>query len=905
MKKVPIHVDSNYNNLYVTYLDENNKKQFDVIDDFEYEIYMSKKDDHIIDKKDAKRFLYSTREEKQYILDQLGAKGYNDYLGNLVPYRQYYLREFGRLKSLPRHDIHIGFIDIEVLMEGKFTLDGKFPLTTISVGDYTSKKIYTFGWHEVVEDVYENEDKGLFLYNNEKDAVDQFIKYMNEQKFDIITGWNFCEGEMGSGFDNPYLINRLKKLKREKKLSPFGIVKKKYRTEDYEIFGLPSIDYLTVYRKFRFKELPSYSLAAVAEEENIESKVSFEGSLNDLYKNDFVEYIRYNRRDVKIMMELEDRYKYFDLISEIRSMSFVNYNVINNSTLIDNILIKHLKDKGKIAISRKYNDDVGIPGAYVKEPKVGMYDWVVDLDYTSLYPFIIMNMNISPDTKRGNVTNWDDIIIYEPSATDDENDAVNIIDPSLSADVVYNNSFYQFSHEELKQFLVDNNLIISNHGVLFSKDEQGIFPEILTWIFQQRKQYKESMIKASKRGDKVNKNLYFNKQLAFKILLNSFYGFVSFTGSRFYDTDLGSSITMTGRKLIRYAIQKATNSGYMVITTDTDSILFTNTEGFKDEFEAIEAGASLGQDIDNQLIPWCKDQFNIDNSSFHIKQEIVARRGVFFAKKRYSLWKINQEGVSIDEVEYKGIDIVRNSTPPAIRTYLVDIFDSALKLDDSKGVVYEKIDKYKKELLDLDVEDIGIRCSLTKDLYTGYTKNLPIHVRGALVYEVINEGNVSFENEIKGRYYFLNVDAKTLKDFDDEPDLKDKLIGNGKTKLPVLSIPNNSTFVLDREDVDYVSMENRLLNKPLQHLINVYEVQDLNKFVDVNRDTNQNDIFNLLYNKIKKRNIQIDKKIIKKHTNKNFSEKYYDLSNIFIIVEKLLCSKEEFVEFLNNKLAKE
>lgn len=899
---IPIHVNSKNNILYVAYLNDVGDKQYKIINDFKYELFVSDINTPIIDINKTVKLTYSTEHEKNHIIDIIKQKGLTDYLSDLSPWRQYYLKTFNNLNELPNYKPKIAFIDIEVLIEGKIVIDGSFPITIITVGDYINKKMVTFGWHCKIKEQLEDIKSGLFLYNNEQDMIDSFLAYMNKEKFDIITGWNFCEGENGSGFDNPYIVNRLKRFNRETQLSPFGIVEKQYRTDDYEIFGLPSLDYLTVYRKFKFKELPTYNLNSVAEEEGISTKVEFEGSLNDLYKNDFYTYIKYNRRDVKIMMDLENKYKYFDLITEIRNMSFVNYNIINNSTIIDNILIKHLRDKEKVAISRVYNENGHIPGAYVKEPKIGMYNWVVDLDYTSLYPFIIMNMNISPDTKQGIVFNWNEINKYIPSLTDDNNDAINIIDKTKEIKVSYNKKIYILKYNEFKSFLEINNLIVSNYGILFDKTNKGIFPEILEWIFEQRKQYKNMMIEANKNNDDVNKNLYFNKQLAFKILLNSFYGFVSFAGSRFYDTDLGSSVTMTGRKLIRYAIQKATDRGYFVITTDTDSILFTHPDGFIDETDAIQHGSQLSNDIDNELVNWCKDQFNIDNSTFNIKQEIVARRGVFFAKKRYSLWKTNQEGATIDEVEYKGIDIVRNSTPPVIRKWLEDIFESALKIEDSKNIVYEKIINYKDKLKQLPSDDIGIRCSLTKDIYNGYTKNLPIHVRGALLYEVINNGNISFESEMKGRYYFLKEDASILTEIKQNKEASNLLLGDGKSKSSVITIPNNSTFALNKECIDYIMMEERLLNKPLKHLVNVYEMQDIYKFIQDHKSVGECEVFNLLYDKIKYKNIQYDAKILKKYKNKNFSEKYYDLSNIFVILDQMGHNKERFIQFLINKI---
>lgn len=601
------------------------------------------------------------------------------------------------------------------------------------------------------------DNKNVIVCHDEKTLLLKFLDAIQEIQPHIMTGWN-CDA-----FDIPYLFNRIKRVLGKSnayRLSPIGeIFFSPYRNR-YTIAGISVLDYMTVYKKFSYKELPSYALNAVSMTELGRGKVEYEGNLDDLMENDIETFIRYNITDVELILELDKKLQYIDLVRGIAHVGHVPYeDFVYSSKYLEGALLTYLKNIGGVVAPNKPADrrekmdqlkesgEQGFIGAFVKDPVPGRYEWMYDLDLTSLYPSIIMTLNISPETKIAKIEDW--------SAEDfvRANKESYIIDGKI------------VSHEQLKAFLDKYKYTVASNGVMYNSEYVGLIPAILNDWFDKRVEYKNEMKRWGKEGNEEKYEFYKKRQLVQKILLNSLYGVLGLPAFRFYDIDNAEAVTLTGQTVIKKT-QDAINSKYnkelktdsidYVQYVDTDSVFVSCLPLVKNRFPDIDTNntelmtgkiyeiATEVQNYVNQFYDvMAKKLFNTEKHRLEIKQEMIGRTGFWQKKKRYALWIISDNGVPMDKLEVKGLDIVRSSFPKSFQKIMKSVLVDILK-GKEKNEIDDYILNFRKELNSViyaevaknsSIKDIKKYQDVVKDDVLGkFAKGTPAHIKAAINY---------------------------------------------------------------------------------------------------------------------------------------------------------------------------
>ena len=601
------------------------------------------------------------------------------------------------------------------------------------------------------------ENKTIVPCYDEKTLLLKFLDAVQEIQPHIMTGWN-CDA-----FDIPYLFNRIKRVLGKSnayRLSPIGeIFYSPYRNR-YTIAGVSVLDYMIVYKKFSYKELPSYALNAVSMTELGRGKVEYEGNLDDLMENDIETFIQYNITDVELILDLDKKLQYIDLVRGIAHVGHVPYeDFVYSSKYLEGALLAYLKNIGGVVAPNKPADrrekmeqlkesgEQGFIGAFVKDPIPGRYEWMYDLDLTSLYPSIIMTLNISPETKIAKITDW----------SAEEFLRGNKDEYNINGEIV--------SKEKLKAFLEKYKYTVSSNGVMYNSEYVGLIPAILNDWFDKRVEYKDEMKKWGKEGNTEKYEFYKKRQLVQKILLNSLYGVLGLPAFRFYDIDNAEAVTLTGQTVIKKT-QDAINLKYnkelkteeidYVQYVDTDSVFVSCLPLVKNRFPNIDTNntelmtqeiykiASEVQDYVNRFYDvMAKKMFNTEKHRLEIKQEMIGRTGFWQKKKRYALWIISDNGVPMDKLEVKGLDIVRSSFPKSFQKCMKDVMIDILKGKD-RNEIDEYILSFKKNLNDVLIEEVAKTSSIKDikkyatpvegDVLGKFAKGTPSHIKAAINY---------------------------------------------------------------------------------------------------------------------------------------------------------------------------
>lgn len=378
-----------------------------------------------------------------------------------------------------------------------------------------------------------------------RDERDMCMKYLELYEYinpTIVTGWNI------DNFDTPYLYNRIKRIlgqKHANRLSPIGeCFWSPYRKRFY-MAGVSYLDYLALYKNFTYSELDNYRLDSIAMKELGRGKIEYSGNLDDLFKTDIEKFIEYNLVDVQLVADMDKKLQFIDTARGICHAGHVPYeDFVYSSKYLEGALLCYLKRRNIVAPNKpadrqermqalKDNNQEKFIGAYVKAPIVGKYEWIYDLDLTSLYPSIIMTTNISPETKVAKIANWD---------------AQKFIKGEIDTFSIDNNTI---TKENLKKLLDESKYAISSNGVLYTTDKVGCIPDILNLWFEQRVEFRALEKKYGESGDKEKYDFYKKRQLVQKILLNSLYGVLGLPAFRFYDVDNAEAVTTTGRTVIQ------------------------------------------------------------------------------------------------------------------------------------------------------------------------------------------------------------------------------------------------------------------------------------------------------------------------------------------------------------------
>ena len=636
--------------------------------------------------------------------------------------------------------IRLYTMDIETKSENGFpdVESADQEMLLISMQNYNTKEIITWG-----QGSFKLKQGNHYYkqFNNEFDLLNDFISWWMKNTPDIVTGWNI------QMFDIPYLAKRLYRVLGDKvarRLSPWGLCSPKElyikgrRHIVYDIGGITQLDYLDLYKKFTYTNRESYRLDYIAQVELGQKKLdhSEHDTFKDFYTNGWQKFVEYNIIDVELVDRLEDKMKLIELALTMAYDAKVNYNdVFYQVRMWDNIIYNYLK-KRNIVIPPKLSEqkDEKYAGAYVKEPKPGKYDWVVSFDLNSLYPHLIMQYNISPETLR-----------------DERHPTVSV------KDILEKNLTFEM-HKD--------NAVCAN-GAMYRKDKRGFLPELMEKMYNERVIFKKRMLEAKQEYEKnptddlVKEIARCNNiQMAKKISLNSAYGAIGNQYFRYYQLANAEAITLSGQVSIRWIENKMndflnkilkTEKEDYVIASDTDSI-YLNLGPlvdviYKDKEKDSESIVSFIDTIcEKTLEPFIDQSYrelaeyvNAYDQKMFMKRENIADRGIWTAKKRYILNVWNSEGVQYHEPKLKmmGIEAVKSSTPAPCREMIKDALK--LMMNGTEDDVIKFIENSRKEFRKLPPEEIAFPRSVSdvtkyKSSNMIYMKGTPIHVRGALLF---------------------------------------------------------------------------------------------------------------------------------------------------------------------------
>lgn len=754
----------------------------------------------------------SMGETGEYINEYSNVSGHEIY-GVLPHVYQYINNEFpDEIQYDPSH-ISVVTLDIETESEGGFpnikTANKALTAITIRKNDRST----TFGIRE-----YRTEyDHVTYIQcRDERDMIMRFLDVWNmpDWRPDVLTGWNV------EFFDIPYIINRIERLFDEKtalRLSPWNRWEKRLDptaprdldSRDPDRFmrmplGVSVLDYMALYKKFTFSQQESFRLDHIAFIELGERKLDYEAlgfeSLDAFYKGDFQNYINYNIRDVDLVYKLDQKMKLLEQVYAIAYDGKVNFiDSLTTVSMWDVIIHNYLLKKNiVIPIKEVGNKPRQIEGAFVKDPQVGLHKWVVSFDLNSLYPHLIMQYNISPETLRGQMLEYD--LAVTPRSVDmfldgdldrirDQEDRTRILEniqnavsgfgPKANLDLTE----HMLQFETVREVLTKYNLTIAPTGCLFDKTTRGFLPTLMETMYNDRSAWKKRMLEAKKMYEKEKSQKWENEisrchnmQLAKKIQLNSAYGALSNQFFRWFDNRLAESITKAGQLSIRWMereINKYLNKTLKtqdkdyVIAIDTDSMYVTldglvnKVYGSATETMNVEQIVDFLDKTSQQILePFIDEKYqqlahyvSAYEQKMQMKREAIANKGIWTGKKHYILNMYDLEGVRYKEPKLKmqGIEAVRSSTPSSCRENIKKALGVIMNQDERAMQAF--ISDFRKEFKKLPFEDVAfprsVRGLIKEDIRgkngeivqkaydTGslnFKPSTPIHVKGSLIY---------------------------------------------------------------------------------------------------------------------------------------------------------------------------
>ena len=696
-------------------------------------------------------------------------------------------------KGVDAPKLHTAFFDIEVDFDpqrGYSKPEDPFnPITAISVYLDWLDQLVTLvkpPRHMSIETANEIalEFPNTFVFAEEKDLLDSFLNLIEDA--DVLSGWN------SEGFDIPYTIMRTIRVLSKDDIRRFCLWNQMPKQRTFERFGAENLtfdligrvhmDYMQLYRKYTYEERHSYSLDAILEYEELGSKTAFEGTLDQLYNQNFKTFIEYNRQDVNGLASIDKKLKFLDLANTLAHENTVLLPTTMGAVAVtEQAIINEAHERGMVVPNRKErltDDDTQAAGAYVAYPKKGIHEYVGSIDINSLYPSAIRALNMGPETiigqLRPTMTNnlirqrmasgqsfaaaWEGLFgSLEYTAVMEQQRGTEItIDWNNGEESVH-------SAAEIWKMIFDSNQpwMISANGTIFTYEVEAVIPGLLKRWYAERKQMQAKLKEATTKDDEE----YWDKrQLVKKINLNSLYGAILNPGCRFFDKRIGQSTTLTGRSIAKHMdayvneciTGKYDHVGDAIIYGDTDSCYFTAYPMLQKEIQegrmewnkeiCVALYDSISEQVNTSFPGYMEQAFHCPRDMGHVirgGREIVASKGLFITKKRYAVLYYDKEGRRYDvegksgKIKAMGLDLKRSDTPRVIQDFLSNILHDVLN-GAGKDDIVEKIKQFKFDFKERPGWEKGTPKRVNN--LTTYGKkeeregkaNMPGHVRAAL-----------------------------------------------------------------------------------------------------------------------------------------------------------------------------
>jgi DNA polymerase elongation subunit (family B) len=636
---------------------------------------------------------------------------------------------------------NIVYFDIECEIAGALTPDlikrAPTKITSIAVYDNTTKKYYCLILDEKKQlQTINEENRAVIPFPHEHDLLHAFLNLWEQLDPTIITGWN------SEYFDVPFLYYRIENqlgTNEANRLSPLKKVKFGQYVNDspVELAGVNHLDYMLLFKKYNAKQEPSYRLGDIGEKYAKLSKIEYEGNLDRLFAEDINKFIEYNIRDVEILIELEKRFKFIELTIAICHLCHVPYEQIYLSTALnDGAILTYLKRQGIVSPNKPttirpalYDIKEEYAGGYLKDPVPGLYEWVIDLDFTSLYPSIIRSLNIGIETYVGRIVNNDK---YDNQWTLGDLKRMNpeqlITIERLKDDKTTNQS--QATVGQIIKFIEDGDILVAASGAMFRTDRSSVVCDVLTDWFNKRVEYKNLMKTAYKSGDAVKGEFYNRRQHAYKIKLNDVYGCYAINGWRYTDGHklISKAITLTGQRVTQESIkfvnkwmnkELGTTDKDYVVTSDTDSLFieckdlvlqrYPETKT-KDEYikAVLEIATEIQKAANDNIDKVTREYFNVKERPhyFELKQEVIIERGYFAGKRRYAMYIVNKEGVTVDELDMKGLDLMKSNMTPMYSKFGEKLIQDIM-FGKPKAEIDQQIIDFKKHVKTIPIAELA------------------------------------------------------------------------------------------------------------------------------------------------------------------------------------------------------
>jgi len=776
-------------------------------------------------------------------------------------------------KDAPK--LNVAWFDIEVDFDperGYSTPENAFmPITAIAVHLQWLDTLVCFAvppktltMAEAVEQV--KDFPNTILFETEGEMLNAFLDIIEDA--DILSGWN------SEGFDIPYTVNRVTKVLSKEDTRRFCLWDQFPKKREYEKYGKAAVTYdlvgrvhldsLELYRKYTYEERHSYRLDAIGEMEIGESKTVYEGTLDQLYNNDFKKFIEYNRQDCALLDKLDKKLKFLDLANTLAHECTVLLQTTMGAVAVtEQAIVNEAHHRGLIVPSRPIRDEDAnnqAAGAYVAYPKKGLHDWIGSMDINSLYPSAIRALNMGPETivgqlrqdrtdqfiqeqilvhKKSFASAWEGMfgsLEYEAVMRQDKAYEINVDWQNGEQDVLSAAEVYRLIFESKQSWM------LSANGTIFTYENEGIIPGLLKRWYAERKDMQKKLKTAIDAGNKIEEEYWDKRQLVKKINLNSLYGAILNPGCRFFDKRIGQSTTLTGRAIARHMAGKVNEMitgefdhiGKSIIYGDTDSCYFS-------------AYNTLKIDIQKKLIPWDKEiviqlyntiadnvnatfpQFMLD--AFHCPKsrgdviragrEFVAIKGIYMTKKRYAILYYDKENKRQDingkpgKIKAMGLDLKRSDTPEYMQKFLEEILTKVLN-NAQETEILERISEFRTEFKTRPGWEKGSpkRANNIADYQAQEEKtgkaNMPGHVRASINWNTLRRMNGD-------KYSQQIVDGMKVI----VCKLKDNPLGFTSVAYPVDELRLPKWF----QDLpfDHIEMETTIINNKLDNLIGVLE----------------------------------------------------------------------------------